>query len=367
MRAAALFLLLVAAFANAQGEAAVTYRDGRGPARTETLTVIEDAWSGLVVRLPGTAKSQKTIAADALVAVDYLSAPPVLKRARRAGSTLEWQSAAVDLETALASGAKLDPGVEHDLLFALWDVHVHLGRVDDKAAVEKRLEAKYPKGRAIPVVALARAAETAGLDDLAAARQAYAAVRARAQSEGWSRDSRGRAAAGEMLAIVELGDHAAAVALFEDFRRSADGQEDTALWVDYLRASTFSAQKNHKEARAAFEKAMALTKDEDRTLRAALSLAIGKAAGELGDWNAALLELSRAPSLYADDAALVHEVGAAYWLWADSYRRAAAALPKTEVEKKRVYEQRFRQLRQRAAAEYPLTRGGRRARQDMGS
>jgi hypothetical protein len=363
---AVLALVCTAAAAGAQGVADVSVRDARGGVRIEIAAeVVTHAADGLVMKPASGQRAPVGVPPDELVRVEYAQPPEEWRRAMRAVAAGDW-SGATALLGELASDdapAARHPWLREDAMFWLWVVAQRRGRADESATTAASLLEAFPKSRHAPALALSAAEARAAAGEAEEAARLFASARADALAKGWGEGVRLRVRLAEVRTSLEAGDAGRAEKALAAWRAdAAAGSADAAMYLQTAEALVLGARAKRGAAQATLAKVVASGGHADVLLRAAASAGLAEAAEQTGDIAGAVLEWSRLPAESYDDPRGMDAVGWALWRWSSAYRRWAEA--GGDAAEKRLRLERARALRERAARDFPLTRGGRAALAD---
>ena len=347
----------------------ITYINSRGDQKTDSNAQISE-WTYKDIQFKG--RTRRTITVDKLISVKFRRQPPLFEEAVASFEDGALRAALQSFETLISgdngSGKKLKKSElwcqEHSYYYA-WKINRRMGRLGDAKDLEKKMEEAYPKSHYLPELKLADALDLYAFGDFAKAEAAFSKFIDTAKKRGFASRYKVMAAVGRARSLMgakQISDAEAAVAAAAAFVLS----EEDRLRSELVRGELLVAQKKIGAAQSLFQQIFDKVKDDFENN----AFAFAGAANGLGDclyasgkFEDAAFEYSKVFALFVDRGDLNHELGWAFWRFANCCKQLAAKL---EGDPARVYTFRFRKNRDTAAEEYRLTRGGQLARREKG-
>ncbi|MEE9394233.1 MAG: hypothetical protein V3W41_17170 [Planctomycetota bacterium] len=361
----ALFLLPHSGWAQS-ARAKVAYRNSSGTERSERGDVLSHSCRGLVMKRRG---GQKTIAEDDLISVTYSKLPNGYVAAMELFQTGGYYEAIDALLEILPEVEK-----KKSLSWAKQEIYFHASeaayRVGDYAAAAeyaKTLSSKIADTRYRPQLELRSAGDLLAAGKYKEALAAYG----KTSSGGPKKYSASFVLAGAVgkvrthLHAGNLESAMSAVKAAEALVKKPEGKDLVAAW----KARTLVAQKKFADAANQLSALLLKASANKRYQRQPALLAVaanglGDIAFQKQDFEKAALEYSKTFALFGDLADLRHDVGWATWQFSLCCKRIATSTK--EDDKRKVYTGRHRRMRERAAEDFQMTRGGQLARKELG-
>lgn len=341
--------------------AEVVYVDRRGRERTEaSASVIDHTAAGLSFKRSG---REMTVSNDNVISVKYRREPGNWAGALALVNDGFLADALDALNAVLADdkAVRRSPWVQQEALFQIWTCYRLMGRPNEAATAAAALRTAKSNGRYIPELDLSAASDLLVVGKSADATKAYRKIQQQAKKGRIASSMGVRALSGLFELALQSNKTGDAKAVAEEIRASSSG---ASLVADVLSARVMVVQKNYKAAIAAFSELLGKAKRNQEAVIAGAANGMGDCFFAMGKFTDAQREYSKTASLFYEVASLQEKVGWAVWRWSVACKRVANSTDDEAARKTNTL--RFKNLRRRAANDFPFTRGGRLAAQEMG-
>ncbi len=361
-------VLLLSALATAQYKADITYLNSKGSQKTDLDAKISQ-WTYKSLEFKGR-RTKRNIDVDAIVAVKFTKSPAIFEDAMEMMADGAYRSALPSfldiLEGKDLEGGKLrkrDLWCQEHALYNAWVISRAIGQLGEANKYRDTLRKSYPKSHYIPEIILREANDLYAYGDFAKAQIAYSKLADEAAKKGFSNQYKVMAGIGGVRSLMGQKKFVEAASAQANVSARALN-ENSRLRCEIVRGEVLVAQKKIGAAESLFRNL--LSKADYKTqafLFAGAANGLGDCLYSSGKYKEASFEYSKTFALFLGVDGLDHELGWAFWRFANSCKQISA---KTEGETAKVFDYRFRKNRDRVAGEYRLSRGGQLARREKG-
>ncbi len=341
--------------------ATVTYRDRRGKEHKDKGTITAWTFKGMTFRL---GRAEKDIESDNVIDVQFYRAPDVFKDAQSAFRNGEYNDVLDIIGSDARTLKRSEAWAKEYLEYWRWRALKALNQNDEAKSVAADFVKTYPQSHFLPEFELEKARHAWVLGRWGDADKAYRDFLRHGKSKGYARQYLVEAGIGRIRCLLAQKELAAAQGLLGEVKALC-GTPDQSQRVSVVEGEILLAQGKTSQAKSLFENLLE-TGDADHA-----PLVIAEASNGLGecylvtkDWKGAAYAFCRTFALFDETPGLEEPVAWAFWRFSTAANRLSEAAK--DEETKKLWRSRHIQNRERAASDFPMTRGGQEALKAMG-
>ena len=354
-------LLLLTAMASAQ-RIKIEYTS-RGKVRMDEGTLKKWTYRGLEMKGKRSALNLKP---DQLVSVVFSRMPEQYEEGLNAkldGNYRAAQASFLDFLAQPKMKRSEEWAIEH-AHYNCWFLARRLGALADAKKHAAEVIKSNPQSNYLPELRLREAEDAFGLGIFDKAEKAFSDIALEATQKNW---------ASKYAIVADLSRSRCFVATkrVDDAKRVQTAvvqkitDENLRLRADVIRGEILIAKNQIDDAKSLFAQLVSKADYEAQPiLLAGASNGLGDCFYAGGKYKEACFEYSKTFALYSDRDDVDHELGWAYWRFANACKQIAANT--NDPEEEQLYKVRFRRIRQKVAEEFRMTRGGQLARAELG-